>query len=365
MEENKNYKLEIMYKGSKLCDYQYNRNSEVLDIKNYLTNLYQISITDIHLKYNNQHLEEKQILSKLFLPNVTQISGEKIKIRIIPQINFLQVTKNIKFKSYYNPANDEEDFSFVFDVILHNSSEIFKKEVYSLFTTNFAKINYKLDHEHSEFKISPENPNLLFNNDNKEFIKLRSTNNELIFYFMVKNSSIEIYKFAESNKCSTTNEEVHTEIRKITQDMFPVIVQTYDSTYREIDVSLDMTLSEFKDLIEALFGIRKHYQELLYLVYKLSDDNKKLKDYYIRPHGIVFLRGYYFPILFCDFYKKSISKVIGINIAESVAFIKQNLIKKLELDFDEFALISNGKELDNDSSLIDYNIQRMQTIFFK
>jgi len=126
-----------------------------------------------------------------------------------------------------------------------------------------------------------------------------------------------------------------------------------------------MTVSELKDLIEHIIGIRKSYQELLYLVYKLNDDKKKLKDYYVRPQGLVFLRGFYFPLIFTDFYQKSVSNIIRINIAEQVSRLKEELIKKLNLNYSEFTLVTNGKEMDENRYLIDYNIQKMQTIYIK
>ena len=39
-----------------------------------------------------------------------------------------------------------------------------------------------------------------------------------------------------------------------------------------------MTICELKLLIEKNFMIKKEYQELLYLVYKLNNDDKQLKD---------------------------------------------------------------------------------------
>ena len=65
-----------------------------------------------------------------------------------------------------------------------------------------------------------------------------------------------------------------------------------------------MTVCELKLLVEKNFMIKKEYQELLYLVYKLNNDDKQLKDYYIRPKGIIFLTGFYFLLYLLIIMKK-------------------------------------------------------------
>ena len=127
-----------------------------------------------------------------------------------------------------------------------------------------------------------------------------------------------------------------------------------------------MTICELKLLIEKNFMIKKEYQELLYLVYKLNNDDKQLKDYYIRPKGIIFLRGFYFPIMFVDYYEKKNKNILSINIAEQIQYIKDEIINRLSLEKDiKYQLIFNGKILDDENYLIDYNIQKMQAIYFK
>jgi hypothetical protein len=127
-----------------------------------------------------------------------------------------------------------------------------------------------------------------------------------------------------------------------------------------------MTICELKLLMEKNFMIKKEYQELLYLVYKLNNDDKQLKDYYIRPKGIIFLRGFYFPIMFVDYYEKKNKNILSINIAEQIQYIKDEIINRLNLEKDiKYQLIFNGKILDDENYLIDYNIQKMQAIYFK
>ena len=147
---------------------------------------------------------------------------------------------------------------------------------------------------------------------------------------------------------------------------FSVVVQTYNHVVKELEVFPEMKIGELKILIEKNLMIKKEYQELLYLVYKLNNDDKQLKDYYIRPKGIIFLRGFYFPVLFVDYYEKKNKNVLSINIAEQIQYIRDEIINRLNLEKDfKYQLIFNGKILDDEKYLIDYNIQKMQTIYFK
>ena len=147
---------------------------------------------------------------------------------------------------------------------------------------------------------------------------------------------------------------------------FSIVIQTYNHIVKELEVFPEMTIGELKLLIEKNFMVKKEYQELLYLVYKLNNDDKQLKDYYIRPKGIIFLRGFYFPIIFVDYYEKKNKNVLSINIAEQIQYIRDEIINRLNLEKDiKYQLIFNGKILEDENYLIDYNVQKMQTIYFK
>ena len=147
---------------------------------------------------------------------------------------------------------------------------------------------------------------------------------------------------------------------------FSIVIQTYNHIVKEIEVFPEMNIGQLKSLIEEKFMVKKEYQELLYLVYKLNNDEKQLKDYYIRPKGIIFLRGFYFPIMFVDYYEKKNKNVLSINIAEQIQYIRDEIINRLNLEKDfKYQLIFNGKILEDENYLIDYNIQKMQTIYFK
>jgi hypothetical protein len=145
---------------------------------------------------------------------------------------------------------------------------------------------------------------------------------------------------------------------------FSIVIQTYNHIVKEIEVFPEMNIGQLKSLIEEKFMVKKEYQELLYLVYRLNDDNKLVKDYYIRPNGIIFLRGFYFPLLFVDFYQRKNKNLIAVNIAEKVECVKNEILNKLNLQ-QNFDLIFNGKVLNDDSYLIDYYVQKMQIIYFR
>jgi hypothetical protein len=193
-------------------------------------------------------------------------------------------------------------------------------------------------------------------------------NNEIDFYFLIKNSCVccyrDNYKIEVDKEIENKTNEF--EIRKYKPDEnFKIIIQTYNSNVIELEVNSEMTVEELKNKIENLLKIRKNYQELLYLVYKLKDDKRTLKEYYIRPNGIVFLRGHYFPLIFSYFYNKSLKYILGINIAEQISQIKKDIIFRLKLDYNNFILMSNGKELEDSKYLIEYNIQKLQVIYIK
>ena len=163
-----------------------------------------------------------------------------------------------------------------------------------------------------------------------------------------KNKEIELRKNVESGKS------------------FKIIIQTYNHLIKELVVYPEMTIDMLKNLIEKNFMVSKEYQELLYLVYKLDENEKMLKDYYIRPNGIVFLRGYYFPLVFVDYFNKKNKNVISINIAEQIKYIRKKIITMLNLEDNyDYKLLLNGRTLDDEDYLINSNVQKMQMIYFK
>jgi hypothetical protein len=401
MDGQKLLTLQILSQNKKLFDFEYDKSTTITKLREYISEVYQISLEEIKLVYDNKTLKDfddeknSTYISKKVLTNLSSLGGEKVRVRIIPQIKICEILKKIKFVPINHHSDSEAENCYDYEFNLFSSIDQFKKDVYQFFTNKLEEYNYKLDHFQSEFYTKPDNEDLFFNiekldidkvnkNINKSlnfFLKNLNENknsDKIKFYFLIKNSSVNFY----SNNNSNLNKDEKIKILEFEDNnsayssislrnnisdnqIFKVILQTYNSLVREIEVYPEMTIRELKQLIEQTLGIRKNYQELLYLVYKLNNENKKLKDYYIRPQGIIFLRGFYFPVIFSDFYKKNLKNILGVNIAERISNIKENLILRLGLDFTDFNLVCNGKELDDEKFLIDYNIQKMQTIYIK
>lgn len=281
-------------------------------------------------------------------------------------------TTKFKFSQLENESNF---FEISLDI---NKTTIndFKSKIFEFFK-KLLKEELNMHINSCEF-YKDNNSNLFFNNNNQT-LKTYFPNNDLTFYFLIQEQKINFYKnkpnlqllfpelYEEINEEEDNNNNNNIiEIRKNIPNgkTFKVIIQTYAHLIKEIQVYPEMTIGELKEEIERVFKVRKEYQELLYLVYRLNDDNKLVKDYYIRPNGIIFLRGFYFPLLFVDFYQRKNKNLIAVNIAEKVECVKNEILNKLNLQ-QNFDLIFNGKVLNDDSYLIDYYVQKMQIIYFR
>jgi hypothetical protein len=251
---------------------------------------------------------------------------------------------------------------YEFDCDILNPLCEFSNQVGTFFIKSLDEYNYKITQYH--FFESLDKENNIFEDLNLRVYKCGIfSNDDICFYFLLKNSSIIFYK--NSYEINEKKDIPTIQLRKNTSSCqnFNIIIQTYNSYVQELEVSHDMTVNELKKKIEETMNINENYQELLYLVYKLKDD-KRLCDYYIRPQGVVFLRGFYFPIVFTDLYTKT-RTLMEINIAEQVSQVKNKLAKYLSLETDCISLISNGRELENEKYLIDYNVQKLQNIYIK
>ena len=266
--------------------------------------------------------------------------------------------------------NEDNYFDFDFD-ILGTSIDEFQSKISKFFKEKMDEFHFNI----SNFEFFDENkpffdPNKAFHMHFKEKYK------EPKFYFLVRDNAMHFNckSFYNENdfeddingEIKEENEEI--ELRKNVEagKCFKVIIQTYNHLIKEVEVYPEMTIGELKDIIEKKFMVSKEHQELLYLVYKLDDNNKQIKDYYIRPNGIIFLRGFYFPLVFVDYFNKKNKNVISINIAEQIKYIRQKIINLLNLEDNyNYKLLLNGKTLDDDDYLINSNVQRMQMIYFK
>jgi hypothetical protein len=351
--------LEILYNGIKLFDFTYSDKTELKALRHYISTQLSMDPKEIIINYNKTILNsDEKCISALILSQLSKLSSEKIRVKILPQVTLSQINKKIKFFDF-NSNNTSHVLEF--DIISTKISD-FIEQTGKYFLKCLEEFNYKIEKCEFYDNINDESP--IFSNTNTYIFDSNVfQKDDIVFYFLLKNSCVNIY--ADRSVNPTNNESV-VEIRKDVPigNSYIIIIQTYNSYIQELEVYPEMTVLELKKKIEYTMNIAEPYQELIYLVYRLKDGNKLLKDYHIRPRGTVFLRGFYFPLIFSDMFTND-RYVIEVNIAEKVIGVKQDLIAKLNLNYDRFDLYSNGKGLEDERNLIDYNIQRFQNIYIK
>jgi len=243
MENIKLNTLDILYGDKKIEEFEYSLETKLKDIKNFLSNKYNLNTNYIRLIYDKNEIEDENIvLTKILLTNLVKIAGEKLNVRVIPQIYL----KEIKTKFVFIPINyklnqdDQNSYVFYFDLITIKS-DYFKKEIYDFFTKKLEEMNYKINHINSEFYNSAQNQELIFNNENNSLSNYFGNKHELIeLFFIIKNSSIHFYRHtAEEEHLLNSNEYSTIELRKPISDgrRFKIILQTYNSTVQEMEVT--------------------------------------------------------------------------------------------------------------------------------
>jgi hypothetical protein len=360
--------VNILYNNkTKILTIPYNPTSTITDIKKAISSKYAIDPTKIELTYNNSILSNDKATITSIIKNSANISMKTFTHSII----------------FYQVGNPNNNIPFEFDIFTSKTSS-FKSTVVNYFKQKMEEINFDISSfDFFQSNLDESKPILssttTTNNDNNEIYKTFNFEKGTNFYFLIKEGTLCFYQLlytdeyepeeeSEPQQQQQQSQTDQVEIRKNVSSgqKFKVFIQTYNHLIKEIEVFPEMTIGELKEEIEKNFLVKKEYQELLYLVYKLDDNSKLIKDYYVRPQGSIFLRGFYFPLLFVDYYDKRIKKVIQINIAEKVNIVINELITKMTLDNTiKYKLIVNGKELEESKYLIDYNIQKMQVIYIK
>ena len=350
-------KINIIYSKKTLCSFPYKPDSTLKDLKNLLHDKYFFSLEDIIFTKNDKILKDDN--AKLNSILSTSKNKEITLKNIISKFKFCQI------------ENETNCFNFDFD-ILDTSIEQFQTHISKFFKEKMDEINFNI----SKFEFFDDkkpffDPKKTFHMHFKEKYK------EPKFYFLVCDCAMHFNSKSFPNEINFDDDGIEEEIKEEKEEIelrknvesgkcFKIIIQTYNHLIKEVEVYPEMTIDALKDIIEKVFMVSKEHQELLYLVYRLDDNNKQIKDYYIRPNGIVFLRGYYFPLVFVDYFNKKNKNVISINIAEQIKYIKKKIINLLNLEDNyNYKFILNGKTLDDDDYLINSNVQRMQMIYFK
>ena len=351
---SKKNQIDIIYNKKILFSYPYTSTTTLGDLKKNISEKYFLNLDDIILLQNNNLLKDDKTKISALINN-----SKKIEM------------KNIISKFKFCQMENESNF-FDLDVdIIDTTIEQFHTLVSTFFKQKMDEFNFNISH----FEFFDENKP--FFDTNKIFhLHFKEKYKQPKFYFLIKDCAMHFNiknyieeKFDEESKdINTIEEKKEISLRQNVESgkTFKIIIQTYNHLIKELEVYPEMTVDILKNLIEKNFMVSKEHQELLYLVYKLDEDDKMLKDYYIRPNGIVFLRGYYFPLVFVDYFNKKNKNVISINIAEQIKYIRKKIISLLNLEDNyNYKLMLNGKTLDDNDYLINSNVQRMQMIYFK
>ena len=351
---SKKNQIDILYNKKILFSYPYTSTTTLGDLKKNISEKYFLNLDDIILLQNNNLLKDDKTKISALINN-----SKKIEM------------KNIISKFKFCQMENESNF-FDLDVdIIDTTIEQFHTLVSTFFKQKMDEFNFNISH----FEFFDENKP--FFDTNKIFhLHFKEKYKQPKFYFLIKDCAMHFNiknyieeKFDEESKdINTIEEKKEISLRQNVESgkTFKIIIQTYNHLIKELEVYPEMTVDILKNLIEKNFMVSKEHQELLYLVYKLDEDDKMLKDYYIRPNGIVFLRGYYFPLVFVDYFNKKNKNVISINIAEQIKYIRKKIISLLNLEDNyNYKLMLNGKTLDDNDYLINSNVQRMQMIYFK
>ena len=348
--------INIIYNKKKLCSFPYKPASSIKELKKLLQEKYFLLPEDIILSHNEKIINDNEAKLNSILTNSKDI-------------NMKSIISNFKFCQMENEVNF---FDFNFD-ILDTTVDEFQSKVSKFFKQKMDEFNFNI----SKFEFFDEDKPF-FDKKNNFHMHFKEKYKEPKFYFLIKDCSIHFNSKShimekslneiEEMKEEMKEEKEEIELRKNVEagKCFKIIIQTYNHLIKEVEVYPEMTIDELKNLIEKIFMVSKEHQELLYLVYKLDDNTKQIKDYYIRPNGIIFLRGYYFPLVFVDYFNRKNKNVISVNIAEQIKYIRKKIINLLNLEDNyNYKLLLNGRTLDDNDYLINSNVQRMQMIYFK
>ena len=347
--------IDIVYNKKLLFSYQYTSSSTLKDLKKYISSKYFLDLNDIILFQNASELKNDN----------TKISSLINKSKKIEMKNIIS-----KFK-FLQMENESNFFDLNVDII-DTTIEQFHVLVSTFFKEKMDEFNFNI----SKFEFFEENKPF-FDKSKIFHMHFKEKYKEPKFYFLIKDCAMHFNSknfIREENDEINNNEIINNEkekeisLRKNVEagKTFKIIIQTYNHLIKELEVYPEMTIDELKNLIEKNFMVSKEHQELLYIIYKLDENDKMLKDYYIRPNGVVFLRGYYFPLVFVDYFNKKNKNVVSINIAEQIKYIRKKVISLLNLEDNyNYKLMLNGKTLDDNDYLINSNVQRMQMIYFK
>jgi ubiquitin C len=157
---------------------------------------------------------------------------------------------------------------------------------------------------------------------------------------------------------------IHLVLRLRGGAMRQIFVKTLQGNTITLDVSQDDTIQSVKDKIQEKQGIPVEQQRLIFNGKQLEDD-KTVNDYNIEDmaniHLVLRLRGGAMRQIFVKTLQGN-SITLDVSQDDTIQSVKEKIQEKQGIPIEQQRLIFNGKQLEDDKTVNDYNIEDMANI---